>query len=236
VGESLEHDASAHSPTVTKPGRAAILASGLGLCHRGKWPLRSVTFSVDTSAGAVGIAGAHGSGKTALFALLGGFAPPARGELWVLGKDMRTYRGRDTIRRRVGLIPPPGRPLGFTVLELVTHAAWLLGLPVSHRRASVAGALQRLQLANWVSASINAAPDDVALRAWLAACTVHEPDLILVDGLLDGIAEDDALAMAGCLRSLAVSTALLVAGRDAARLARCCARVFTLTDGIADGG
>ncbi len=183
----------------------------------------------------MGIAGDYGPGKTALFGLLAGFAAPARGELWVLGEDMRTWRGRDMIRDRVGLIPPPGRPAGFTVLGLITHAAWQLGLPGSHRRAGVAGALERLHLASWATALIKTAPDDVACRAWLAACTVHEPDLLLVDGLLDGIADDDALAIAGCLRTLAVSTAMVVAGRDAARLAHCCPRVLALTDGITGG-
>jgi ABC-2 type transport system ATP-binding protein len=226
----------ANSPAAEESCQPTILANGLGLCNRRRWQLRSVTFSAGFGAGALGIAGDRGAGKTALLTLLAGLAVPARGELRVLGEDMRTYRGRTKIRRRVGLVPPPGRPFGFTVRGLVTHAAWLSQLPASHRRARIAGALDRLNLSGWAGSLISAMPEDVARRAWLAACTVHEPDLLLVDGLLDGITDEDALALAGCMRTLAVATAVLVAGRDAARLALCCGPVLRLTDGIAGNG
>ncbi len=226
----------ANSPAAEEPCQPAILANGLGLCHRRRWLLRSVTFSAGDPAGAMGIAGDRGAGKTALLMLLAGLAVPARGELRVLGEDMRTYHGRTKVRRRVGLIPPPGRPFGFTVGGLVTHAAWLSQLPASHRPARIAGALDRLNLSGWAGSLIRAVPEDVARRAWLAACTVHEPDLLLVDGLLDGITDEDALALAGFLRRLAAATAVLIAGRDAARLALCSWPVLTLTDGIAGNG
>jgi len=226
----------ANSAAAEESCQPTILANRLGLRHRRRWLLRSVTFSAGARAGALGIAGDCGAGKTALLMLLAGLAVPARGELRVLGEDMRTYRGRTKIRRRVGLVPPPGRPSGFTVRGLVTHAAWLSQLPASHRRARIAGALDRLNLSGWAGALMSAVPEDVARRAWLAACTVHEPDLLLVDGMLDGITDQDALALARCLGTLTVAMAVLIAGRDAERLALCCGPVLRLTDGIAGNG
>ncbi len=236
VGVSPERTAAFANPPA--PGKEscqpAILARGVGLRDRGRWTLRSVSFSA--WGGATGIAGDRGAGKTALLTLLAGLAVPAHGELRVLGEDLCTHRGRDRIRRRAGVIPPPGRPGGFTVRGLVTHAAWLLRLPASGRHARIAGALDLLNLAGWAASAITAVPEDVARRAWLAACAVHEPDMLLADGMLDGITDEDALTVSGYLRTLAASRAVLVAGRDPARLALCCARVITLTDGIARSG
>ncbi len=171
-----------------------------------------------------------------MLTLIAGLTVPVRGELKVLGEDMRTHRGRAGIRYRVGLVPPPGRPGGFTVRGLVTHSAWLLRLPAPECRTRVARAIDRLNLAGWACCQVKAVPEDVSRRAWLAACTVHEPDLLLVDSLLDGIADEDAATLAGYLRSLSSGAAVLVAGCDAERLALCCARRLTLTDGIADDG
>jgi len=217
-------------------GAAAIAASGLGLRRRGTWPLWSATFAADAAATPVGIACDRSAAGTALLTLIAGLAAPTRGELTIFGQDMGTCRGRAEIRRRAVLIPPPGRPGGFTVRGLVLHSAWLWRLPAATHRSACARALGRLNLAGWAGCPMRAVPEEVARRAWLAACTVHEPDLLLVDGMLDNIIADDAAALAGWLRALGAGTALLVAGCDAARLALCCTPLVTLTDGIAHVG
>jgi len=203
--------------------------------HRGRWQLRSVTFAAGP--GFTGIACDGEAGQTALLALLAGQAAPTRGELRVLGADMHTHRGRAEIRRRVALVPPPGRPRGFTVHGLVTYSAWLLGVRAARRHARVTAALDRLNLAGWANCPVAAVPEDVARRAWLAACTTGEPepDLLLVDGLLDGIKDEDAVTLAACLRTVGAGATVL-AGRDATRLGLCCGRLCTLTGGIATDG
>jgi ABC-type multidrug transport system ATPase subunit len=193
-----------------------------------------VTFSAGAGAAPVDVACAGGTSRAALLTLIAGLAAPARGELTVFGQDMNTARGRAEIRRRAVLIPPPGRPAGFTVRGLVLHAAWLRRLPA--RSARCGQALDRLNLAGWASCPMTAVPDEVARRAWLAACTVHEPDLLLVDGLLDNVTAEDAVALAGWLRALSAGTALLITGRDATRIALCGAPPLTLTDGGAHDG
>ena len=226
---------SADSPFAAKGyDLPAIVASEVALRDRGRWALRSVTLSAGHEA--TGIAGRRGAGKTALLALLAGLVAPARGELSVLGQDLRTCGGRGAIQGRVGLVPPPGRPGGFTVAGLVTHAAWLMRLPASLRAARVASALERLSLPGWAGSPVTAVPEHVARRAWLAACTVHQPELLLVDGLLDGVTDDDAQTLATCLRNLAANWPIVVAGRDHTRLSLCCPRVLSLHDGTACGG
>jgi ABC-type polysaccharide/polyol phosphate transport system ATPase subunit len=73
----------------------AVLAAGVGLRHRSTWILRSVSFRMDARPpdGAVlGVAASQRAVTSAFVDLLAGLAPPAHGELRVLGKDLTTLR------------------------------------------------------------------------------------------------------------------------------------------------
>jgi ABC-type branched-subunit amino acid transport system ATPase component len=72
----------------------------------------------------------------------------------------------------------------------------------------------------------------VARRAKLAAAAVHEPELLLIDGLLDGLGPRDTENVAASIRDLGRDTAIVATGRDPAALAMACGDVLTLADGI----
>jgi ABC-type branched-subunit amino acid transport system ATPase component len=72
----------------------------------------------------------------------------------------------------------------------------------------------------------------IVRRAKLAAAAVHEPELLLIDGLLDGLAPRDTEIVAASIRDLGRDTAIVAIGRDSAPLAMACGEVLTLADGI----
>jgi ABC-type branched-subunit amino acid transport system ATPase component len=72
----------------------------------------------------------------------------------------------------------------------------------------------------------------IARRAKLAAAAVHEPELLLIDGLLDGLGPRDTENVAASIRDLGRDTAIVATGRDPVALAMACGEVLTLTDGI----
>jgi energy-coupling factor transporter ATP-binding protein EcfA2 len=72
----------------------------------------------------------------------------------------------------------------------------------------------------------------IARRAKLAAAAVHEPELLLIDGLLDGLGPRDTENVAASVRDLGRDTAIVATGRDPAALALACGEVLTLADGI----
>jgi ABC-2 type transport system ATP-binding protein len=186
---------------------------------------------------AVGIAGPPGAGKTALIDLLSGLASPAYGKLWVLGENLVGPVGRAAVHSRVGLVPQPaGRPRGFTVRQLISHAGWLAGLDGRERELAVARSLDSLRLADWASLPVRAVPEVTARLTWLAAAPVHEPDLVLLDGILDGIDGPDAACVADAVRDASMAAPLVVAGRDPERLDRACGHVLTLAQGVIAGG
>ena len=215
-------------------GMAPVLAAGVGARHGWTWVLRAASFRLDPPAAgrpAVGIAVKRDATRSAVIDLLGGLARPAYGELRVLGQDLTTAQGRAAVRRYVGIARASARPQPVRrVRGLVGHAARLANLPGRDREVLAAAILDRLALTPWADVPVRAAPAVIARRARLAA--VHEPELLLLDGLLDGLGPRDAASVADGIRDLGRDTAIIAIGGDAATLALACDGVLTLADGI----
>ncbi len=173
---------------------------------------------------------------TTLVDLLAGLTSPAYGELRVLGEDLTTARGRSALRPRVGVARRAARPQPtFRVRGLVEHAARLAGLPARDRDLMAAAIVDRLALTPWSDVPLRSAPDVICRRARLAAAAVHQPDLLLIDGMLDDLGPGDTLALAEAVRDLAGDMIVVAVGCDASALALACSEVLTLADGILVG-
>jgi ABC-type multidrug transport system ATPase subunit len=219
---------------------APVLAAGVGVRHGRSWALRSASFRIDAPAmggPALGIAIGHTDAATAVVDLLAGLIRPSYGELRVLGEDLNTARGRAAVRRRVGIARRNQRPQpAFRVRGLVEHAARLARLPSRDRDLLAAAILDRLALTPWAEVPLRAAPDAICRRARLAAAAVHEPGLLLIDGLLDDLAQRDAVALADGIRDLGKDTAIVATGCNARALTLACDEILTLADGILISG
>ncbi|HWG64999.1 MAG TPA: hypothetical protein VG253_25210 [Streptosporangiaceae bacterium] len=215
---------------------APVLAAGVGVRHGWTWVLRAASFRLDSlSAGrpAIGIEIAKENACSAVVDVLGGLARPAYGELRVLGQDLTTPHGRAAVRRYVGIARrSSGPPAGYRVRGLVGHAAKLARLPGRDRDVLAAAILDRLALTAWGDVPLRAVPAVIGRLARLAAATVHEPELLLIDGLLDGLGPQETASIAACIRDLGRDTAIVAAGCDAAALALACDEILTLADGI----
>ena len=213
-----------------------VLAAGIGVRRGRGWAIRAASFRLsqpEHGGATLGIQIGQPAQATAIIDVLAGLAGPAYGELRVLGHDMATGRGRSAVRRRVGVARRTARALpAMRIRGLVEHAARLAGPGRPDRSALAAAVLDRLALMPWAEVPLRAAPDAVARRARLAAAAVHQPELILLDGLLDGLQSRDAAALTAAVRDLGRDSAILVAGCDGAALELACDDVLVLTDGI----
>jgi ABC-2 type transport system ATP-binding protein len=220
-----------------------VLAAGVGarggvlrggVLHGGA--LRSVSFRLDApmyGSTAVGIAISRRSVATTLVDLLAGLVRPAYGELRVLGEDLTTAQGRSAVRGKVGVARRIARPQpAFRVRGLVEHAARLARLPGRDRDPLAAAIVDRLALTPWADVPLRAAPEVVCRRARLAAAAVHQPDLLLIDGMLDDLGPGDTTALAGAIRDLSTDTTVVAVGRDPSALALACSEVLAMSDGI----
>jgi ABC-type multidrug transport system ATPase subunit len=212
-----------------------VLAAGIGVRRGRGWAVRAASFRLAQPVhgnATLGIQIRTPADATAIVDLLAGMARPAYGELRVLGHDMATVRGRAAVRRRVGVARRNARPFSAVrVRGLVEHAA-RLGPRRYDRHVLAAGILDRLSLMPWAEVPLRAAPDAIARRARLAAAAVHQPELILLDGLLDGLQPRDSAALTEAVRDLSRDSAFLVAGCDGLALELACDEVLVLADGI----
>ncbi len=217
-----------------------VLAAGVGLRRGRTWVVRTASFRIDAPVpgrSAIGILTSRPAYSTAIIDLLAGVTMPAYGELRVLGHDMATARGRAAVRRRVGVARRSARSLpGMRVRGLVQHAARLARPDRNDRHVLAAAILDRLALTPWAQVPLRFAPEAVARRARLAAAAVHQPELLLLDGLLDGLAARDASALADAIRDLSRDCGVLVTGCEPAALALACDEVLVLRGGVLVGG
>jgi ABC-2 type transport system ATP-binding protein len=131
-----------------------------------------------------GFLGANGSGKTTTLRMLCGLLTPDAGEGTCLGLDVRKEAPR--IRRRVGYMT---QRFSFyedlTVQENLDFVARLYELPDRERR--IEAVLQRAGLSDRRTQLAGELSGGWKQRLALAACVLHEPELLLLDEPTAGV-------------------------------------------------
>lgn len=226
---------------------APVLAAGVGIRYSSGWAIRSASFRLDhdclalddairhetTRGASLGIAASRPASSSALIDLLAGRAAPDYGSLHVLGRDMSTPKGRSHVRRQVGIARGSGMPQAFfRVRGLVEHAARLACEPGDDRHLLAAAILDRLGLTGWADVPVRSAPDLIVRKARLAAAAVHQPSLLLIDGLLDNLPAADLAILAEVIHTLERDATVVAIGRSPEVLMQACHKVLVLADGI----
>ena len=131
-----------------------------------------------------GFLGPNGSGKTTCIRMICGLLTPDAGEGTCLGHDIRKEAA--AIKRRVGYMT---QRFSFwedlTVRENLDFVARMYHMP--DRKARVARAIDELGLTNRAGQLAGALSGGWKQRLALAACLLHEPDLLLLDEPTAGV-------------------------------------------------
>lgn len=190
-------------------------------------------------ADAVGVLGPSGSGKSTLLRLLSGLEPRSRGVVRFGGKEVGA-RDWPTVRARCALLLQEIAPLEMSAL------AWMEEVLRfgSHRDADPGRVRDRLAqrsedlglTASRLAEPLSGLSGGERRRAHLACLLACEPDFLLLDEPTTGL---DRAAIRRLVAVLAAERArgvgMLIASHDEFFLARSCARVLVLFDGLAQG-
>ena len=131
-----------------------------------------------------GFLGPNGSGKTTTLRMICGLLIPDAGEGSVLGFDIR--RERAAIKARIGYMTQKfGLFSDLTIAENLEFFARVHGL--DRRGARVAEALERLGLETRAGQLAGKLSGGWKQRLALAACVLHEPDILLLDEPTAGV-------------------------------------------------
>lgn len=161
----------------------AIDVRGLNKSFGDKHVVRDVSIAVDEGR-ITGFLGPNGSGKTTTLRLLCGLLTPDSGEGEVLGLNFRTQSA--AIKRQTGYMTQRFSLYDdMTISENLTFVARVYGL--DDRAGRVDRALERLGLADRRHQLAGALSGGWKQRLALAAATLHDPRLLLLDEPTAGV-------------------------------------------------
>ena len=148
------------------------------------WALRDVSAAFER--GAVGLLGPNGAGKSTMLKSLLGFVAPDRGEMRVLGLDVKTSPIQ--IRRRIGYMPETDAHIpGMTAVAFVAYCGELAGLPHSDAMQRAHEVLYYVGLGEARYRNVETYSTGMKQRIKLAQALVHDPDLLFLDEPTNGM-------------------------------------------------
>jgi ABC-2 type transport system ATP-binding protein len=161
----------------------AIDVRGLNKSFGDKHVVQDVSIQVEEGR-ITGFLGPNGSGKTTTLRMLCGLLTPDSGEGSVLGRDFRAKA--ESIKRDTGYMTQRFSLYeDLTIRENLEFIARVYGL--DRRRQRVDAALEELALAHRQDQLAGALSGGWKQRLALAACTLHEPRLLLLDEPTAGV-------------------------------------------------
>ena len=154
--------------------------------------------------GAVGLLGPNGAGKSTLLKALLGLLVPDRGEMRVLGRDVR--HAPLEIRARVGYMPENDSHIpGMSAVAFVAYCGELAGLPRVDAMQRAHEVLFYVGLGDTRYRLVETYSTGMKQRIKLAQALVHDPDLLFLDEPTNGMDPAGREEMLELVRDLALN-------------------------------
>lgn len=157
----------------------AIIARGLTRRFGSKVAVNAIDLDVPR-AQIFGFLGPNGSGKSTTIRMLCGLLRPSAGECMVLGQHMPQHA--DSVRNKLGYMTQRFALWeDLTVLENLQFMGHIYAVPRQELRARIAARLDRYHLQDLQQQRAGTLSGGQKQRLALAAATLHEPELLLLD-------------------------------------------------------
>jgi ABC-2 type transport system ATP-binding protein len=136
--------------------------------------------------GAVGLLGPNGAGKSTMIKALLGLLAPERGQMRVLGLDVR--HSPLEIRRRIGYMPESDAHIpGINAVAFVAFCGELAGLPKADAMQRAHEVLYYVGLGEARYRNVEQYSTGMKQRIKLAQALVHDPELLFLDEPTNGM-------------------------------------------------
>jgi len=152
--------------------------------------LRGLDLSVPEG-GFWGILGPNGAGKTTLLSILSNLLTPEKGEVKILGMEIRTHAME--LCQRINLSSGHANFLwSLTVRENLQYYAMLYGLPGKRRKKKIEELLHLFDLGGFAGVRFDELSTGTKQKLSLAKALLNEPELLLLDEPTVGLDPDVA--------------------------------------------
>ena len=175
-----------------------------------------------------GFLGPNGSGKTTTLRMILHIIAPDSGSIEVLGQ-----RGTRAANDRIGYLPEErGLYKKMTVRRLLTYYAALKGMPGAAAGREIERWLERLDLAEWRDAKIEALSKGMSQKIQFIAAVVTRPELVILDEPFSGLDPVNQEVLRGAILELAAGGATVVLStHDMVLAEELCQHVFMIFRG-----
>jgi ABC-2 type transport system ATP-binding protein len=178
----------------------------------------------------LGFLGPNGAGKSTTMRMLTGFVQPTAGTASVLGHDVVT----DAIeaRRRVGYLPE-GAPLyaDMTVTGFLDFVAEMRGYRAGEKRARIAAAVAKTQLAEVMPRPIETLSKGFKRRVGLAQAILHDPPVLVLDEPTDGLDPNQKHEVRRLIQEMAEDKAIIISTHILEEVDAICTRAVVIAHG-----
>lgn len=163
----------------------AIAIAGLAKSYEGKPALRNIGFEVREGS-CFGLLGPNGAGKSTTMKILSGLLDPDRGDVRVMGKELR--RNAAEIREKIGYVPQ-----SITLYEKLSAYDNLVffgemcGIRGGELKRRIADVLGRVGLADRAKDAVSSFSGGMKRRVNIAAALLHRPRVLIMDEPTVGI-------------------------------------------------
>ena len=128
----------------------------------------------------LGLLGPNGAGKTSLIRMITAVSPPTKGDIWVLGKNLKTHSRQ--VKAILGVVPQlDNLDPDLTVLQNLTTFARYFDIPKdeAHRRSTEI--LHLFELTNKANSQIRELSGGMKRRLLLARGLINLPKIMILD-------------------------------------------------------
>ena len=127
-----------------------------------------------------GLLGPNGAGKTSLIRMIIAVSPPAGGDIWVLGKDLKTHSRQ--AKAVLGVVPQlDNLDPDLTVLQNLTTFARYFNIPKKDARQRSMEVLSQFELQNKYNSKIKELSGGMKQRLLLARGLINRPKILVLD-------------------------------------------------------
>jgi len=148
-----------------------------------------------------GILGPNGAGKTTLLSVLSNLLIPEKGEVRILGKEMKTYTGE--LLGRINLSSGNANFLwSLTVSENLQYYAMLYGLSGKRRHQKVEHLLEMFGLRDFAKVRFDELSTGTKQKLSLAKALINDPELLFLDEPTVGLDPDAAIRIRESIQHL----------------------------------
>jgi ABC-2 type transport system ATP-binding protein len=182
--------------------------------------------------GVNGLLGPNGAGKTTLLHLLAGITRPWHGTITADADGASVPSTHKSYARRIGFVPQHFTfAAEMRLLDTVTYAAWVNGVPRKNCVPAALTALGQVNLAEKAQLRVRSLSGGQRQRLGLATALAHDPELLILDEPTVGLDPTQRLRLREVIASVGADRPVVLSTHLVEDVTHLCQRVGILAGG-----